>query len=72
LLHSEHLTIQSRECHVLAGGEGTLNSVAGAMSDTIEVHLTLTRDKPNSTDGFERLARYFLKMARRRKSHGRQ
>jgi hypothetical protein len=64
------------------------------MSEAIEVHLTLTRDKPNSmnfldtysgleniwyrfetdasgnislwanSDGFEHLARYFLKMAR--------
>jgi len=70
------------------------------MSDTFEVHLTLTRDKPNSmnfedtysgledvwykfetdaegnitllanADGFEHLARYFLKMARTRKRHG--
>ena len=70
------------------------------MSDTIEVHLTLTSDKPNSmnfedtysgledvwykfvadgegnvtllanSDGFEHLARYFLKMARTGKRHG--
>jgi hypothetical protein len=70
------------------------------MSDTIEVHLTLARDKPNSmtfedtysgledvwykfetdgdgnvtllanADGFEHLARYFLKMARTGKRHG--
>jgi len=71
-----------------------------AMSDTIDVHLTLTRDNPNSmnfedtysglgdvwykfeldekgnvnlfanADGFEHLARYFLKMARTGKRHG--
>ena len=70
------------------------------MSDTIQVHLTLTRDKPNSmnfrdthsglddiwykieadaagnvslwanADGFEHLARYFLKMARTGKNPG--
>ena len=70
------------------------------MSDTIDVHLTLTRDKPNSmnftdtysglediwyrfdvdstgnitlwanSDGFEHLARYFLKMARAGKKPG--
>ena len=70
------------------------------MSDTIDVHLTLTRDEPNSmhfedtysglsdvwykfevdaegnvdlwanADGFEHLARYFLKMARTGKMHG--
>lgn len=70
------------------------------MSDTIEVHLTLTRDTPTSmnfqdtydglpdawykfevdasgsvtlwanADGFEHLARYFLKMARTGKRHG--
>ncbi|MFZ0477756.1 MAG: hypothetical protein WAL71_01310 [Terriglobales bacterium] len=70
------------------------------MSDTIDVHLTLARDKPNSmnfedtyfgltdvwykfevdangnvslfanADGFEHLARYFLKMARTEKRHG--
>jgi hypothetical protein len=70
------------------------------MSDTIEVQLTLTRDKPNSmnfedtysgledvwykfevdpdgsvtlcanSDGYEHLARYFLKMARTGKTHG--
>lgn len=70
------------------------------MSDTIDVHLTLTRDKPNTmdfrdtyeglqdvwykvevdsagnvtlfanADGFEHLARYFLKMARTGKRHG--
>src|SRR6185436_6695804 len=71
-----------------------------AMSQTIDVHLTLTRDEPNSmnfedtysglgdvwyrfgadakgnvtlcanSDGFEHLARYFLKMARAGKVHG--
>jgi hypothetical protein len=70
------------------------------MSDTIDIHLTLTRDKPNSmnfgdtysglpdvwykfetdakgnvtlfanADGFEHLARYFLKMARTGKKNG--
>jgi hypothetical protein len=70
------------------------------MSDTFDVHLTLTRDKPNTmdfrdtyaglvdvwykvevdstgnvtllatADGFEHLARYFLKMARTGKRHG--
>jgi hypothetical protein len=70
------------------------------MSDTIDVHLTLTRDNPNTinfedthsglgdvwyksevdakgdvslfanADGFEHLARYFLKMARTGKRHG--
>ena len=70
------------------------------MSETIDVHLTLTRDKPNSmtfedtyagltdlwykfevdpkgnvtllatADGFEHLARYFLKMARSGKNIG--
>lgn len=70
------------------------------MSDTIEVHLTLTRDQPNSmnfedtyaglndiwykfeadasgnvivsanADGFEHLARFFLKMARTGKYPG--
>lgn len=70
------------------------------MSQTIDVHLTLTRDEPNSmnfedthfglkdvwyrfqadtngnvslfanSDGFEHLARYFLKMARGGKVHG--
>jgi hypothetical protein len=70
------------------------------MTDTIEVHRTLTSDKPNSmnfadtysgledvwykfetdaegnvtllanADGFEHLARYFLKMTRTRKRHG--
>jgi hypothetical protein len=71
-----------------------------AISETIDVHLTLTRDKPNSmhfedtyaglanvwykfevdsggnvtlfanADGFEHLARYFLKMARTDKNVG--
>lgn len=70
------------------------------MSETIDVHLTLTRDKPNSmhfedtyagltdpwykfqvdpkgnvtllanAEGFEHLARYFLKMARTGKNVG--
>jgi hypothetical protein len=71
-----------------------------ALSETIDVHLTLTRDKPNSmnfedtyaglpdawykfeadskgnvtllanAEGFEHLARYFLKMARTKKNIG--
>ncbi len=84
----------------IGDGYHGLERIHAAMSDTIEVHLTLTSDKPNSmnfedtysgledvwykfeadekgnvtllanADGFEHLARYFLKMARTEKRHG--